>query len=29
MKVKLTTIIAQQPYDLNLVVKAMDGEVCP
>ncbi|GAA6214201.1 probable proline dehydrogenase 2 [Lates japonicus] len=24
--VKLTTIIAQQPYDLNLLVKAMDGE---
>nr|XP_020481985.1 hydroxyproline dehydrogenase-like [Labrus bergylta] len=24
--VKLTTIITQQPYDLDLVVKAMDGE---
>ncbi|XP_071318294.1 hydroxyproline dehydrogenase [Trachinotus anak] len=24
--VKLTTLIAQQPYDLNLVVRAMDGE---
>ncbi|CAJ1080387.1 hydroxyproline dehydrogenase [Xyrichtys novacula] len=25
--VKLTTLIAQQPYDLNLVVRAMDGEL--
>ncbi|KAM3591672.1 uncharacterized protein V6R79_005726 [Siganus canaliculatus] len=25
-KVKLTTVIAQQPYDLNLLVRAMDGE---
>lgn len=24
--VKLTTLIAQQPYDLNLLVRAMDGE---
>ncbi|XP_029312592.1 hydroxyproline dehydrogenase [Cottoperca gobio] len=24
--VKLTSLIAQQPYDLNLVVRAMDGE---
>lgn len=24
---KLTTLIAQQPYDLNLLVRAMDGEV--
>uniref|UniRef100_A0A3B4VQW5 Proline dehydrogenase n=1 Tax=Seriola dumerili TaxID=41447 RepID=A0A3B4VQW5_SERDU len=24
--VKLTTLITQQPYDLNLVVRAMDGE---
>lgn len=24
--VKLTTVIAQQPYDLNLLVRAMDGE---
>lgn len=28
-KVKLTTLIAQQPCDLNLLVKAMDGEVRP
>lgn len=26
---KLTTLIAQQPYDLNLLVRAMDGEVRP
>ncbi|XP_037546926.1 hydroxyproline dehydrogenase [Nematolebias whitei] len=25
--VKLTTLIAQQPYDLSLLVKAMDGEM--
>lgn len=28
-KVKLTTVIGKQPYDLNLVVRAMGGEVCP
>lgn len=29
IKVKLTKLIAQQPYDLNLLVRAMDGEVRP
>uniref|UniRef100_A0A673CJU7 Proline dehydrogenase n=1 Tax=Sphaeramia orbicularis TaxID=375764 RepID=A0A673CJU7_9TELE len=27
--VKLTTLIAQQPYDLDLLIRAMDGEVFP
>lgn len=26
-KVKLTTLLAQQSYDLNLLIKAMNGEV--
>lgn len=29
LKVKLTTLIARQPHDLNLLVRAMDGEVRP
>lgn len=29
LKVKLTNIIRQQPYDLNLLIRSMDGEVSP
>lgn len=29
MKVKITTLLSQQPYDLEPLVKAMDGEVSP
>lgn len=29
LKVKLTNIIRQQPYNLNLLIRSMDGEVSP
>lgn len=29
IKVKITSVTEEQPYDLNLLVRALDGEVRP